>query len=208
MKTLAMISGVTATVALLAGCAGGPSRSEAEYRQLAMETIKRDFQTKGQAKYERLTADELQQACNAHGNNPPEGIAKKLSEAQYATIKRPADGKYMGDWKQGEKIAQSGRGFTWSDKATDPAGGNCYNCHQIGPNESSYGTVGPSLLGYGKTRGDSAGMQEYVYSKIYNSKAFNVCSEMPRFGHAGALNEQQIKHLVALLLDPASPVNK
>jgi sulfur-oxidizing protein SoxX len=114
----------------------------------------------------------------------------------------------MGDWKQGEKIAQSGRGFTWSDKATDPAGGNCYNCHQIGPNESSFGTVGPSLLGYGKTRGDSAGMQEYVYSKIYNAKAFNVCSEMPRFGHAGALNEQQIKHLVALLLDPASPVNK
>lgn len=164
MKTLAMISGATATIALLAGCAGGPSRSEAEYRQLAMETFKRDFQTKGQANYERLTADELQQACNAHGNNPPEAIAKKLSEAQYATIKRPADGKFMGDWKQGEKIAQSGRGFTWSE-ITNPAGGNCYNCHQIGPNESLT-APSVSLLGYGKTRGDSAGMQEYVYENL------------------------------------------
>jgi sulfur-oxidizing protein SoxX len=31
---------------------------------------------------------------------------------------------------------------------------------------------------------------------------------MPRFGHAGALGEKQIQHLVALLLDPESPVNK
>jgi len=31
---------------------------------------------------------------------------------------------------------------------------------------------------------------------------------MPRLGHAGTLTEQQIKDLVALLLDPASPVNQ
>ncbi len=208
MKTLAMISGAAAVAILLAGCAGGPSRSEAEYRQLALETIKRDFQTKGQAKYERLTADELQQACNAHANNPPAEVQAKLAGAQLATIKLPADGKYLGDWKEGEKIAQSGRGFTWSDKAESPAGGNCYNCHQIGPNESSFGTVGPSLFNYGKTRGNSEAIQQYTYQKIFNAKAFNLCSEMPRFGHAGALNETQIKHLVALLLDPASPVNK
>ena len=207
MKTLATISAAAVAV-LLAGCASCPSRSEAEYRQLALETIKRDFQAKGQAKYERLTADEVQQACNAHGNNPPAEVQAKLAAAQLATVKLPADGKYMGDWKEGEKIAQSGRGFTWSDKAEEPAGGNCYNCHQVGPTETSYGTVGPSLLGYGKTRGNSPEMQKFTYSKIYNAKAFSLCSEMPRFGHAGALNEQQIKHLVALLLDPASPVNK
>lgn len=208
MKTLVTISAVATAVALLAGCAGGPSRSEAEYRQLALETIKRDFQTKGQAKYERLTADEVQQACNAYGNNPPAEVQAKLAATQLATVKLPSDGKYLGDWKEGEKIAQSGRGFTWSDKASDPAGGNCYNCHQVGPNESSFGTIGPSLLGYGKTRGNSPEIQKYTYSKIFNAKAFNLCSEMPRFGHAGALDETQIKHLVALLLDPASPVNK
>jgi sulfur-oxidizing protein SoxX len=31
---------------------------------------------------------------------------------------------------------------------------------------------------------------------------------MPRFGHKGILTEAQMKHVMALLLDPASPVNK
>jgi sulfur-oxidizing protein SoxX len=31
---------------------------------------------------------------------------------------------------------------------------------------------------------------------------------MPRFGHMGILTEKQIKDVVALLMDPQSPVNK
>ena len=31
---------------------------------------------------------------------------------------------------------------------------------------------------------------------------------MPRFGHAGLLDEDQIRDLMALLLDPKSPVNQ
>ncbi|HET6720043.1 MAG TPA: sulfur oxidation c-type cytochrome SoxX, partial [Rhodocyclaceae bacterium] len=107
-----------------------------------------------------------------------------------------------------EKLAQSGRGFTWTDQPGLPTGGNCYNCHQISPKELSFGTVGPSLYHLGKNRGSSPEMQKYVYSKIYNAKAFHLCSEMPRFGFIGALEEKQIKDLVALLLDPESPVNK
>jgi len=34
-----------------------------------------------------------------------------------------------------------------------------------------------------------------------------ACSNMPRFGHAGVLDEAQIRDLMALLLDPKSPVN-
>ena len=37
---------------------------------------------------------------------------------------------------------------------------------------------------------------------------FGLCSEMPRFGTSGSLTEQDIKDLVAYLLDPTSPVNK
>ena len=51
----------------------------------------------------------------------------------------------------------------------------------------------------------------YVYRdmcKLWNAKAYNACSDMPRFGHAGILNEQQIRDVMALLLDPQSPVNK
>jgi sulfur-oxidizing protein SoxX len=117
-------------------------------------------------------------------------------------------GSLMGDWKRGEKMAQDGRGSMWSDKAGAPAGASCYNCHQLSPKEMSYGTIGPSLAGFGKKRGNGADVQKYVYAKIYNAKAYNACSQMPRLGYAGTLSEEQIKDLTALLLDPASPVNQ
>ena len=113
--------------------------------------------------------------------------------SRWPAIKWPADGKLLGDWKAGEKIAQDGRGMSWSDKGG--AGGSCYNCHQIGPRESSFGTVGPSLYQFAKLRGYGADIQRYAYGKIYNAKAYNLCSQMPRMGHVGALTEQQMKDL-------------
>jgi sulfur-oxidizing protein SoxX len=169
--------------------------------------LKRDFQDRGQAKVSRVELDEVQRLCNLHGDNPPAETAKKIEQAQLKTIKFPG-GSLMGDWKRAEKVAQNGRGSMWSDKPGVPAGGSCYNCHQISPQETSFGTLGPSLLGFGKKRGNGPDMQRYVYGKIYNSKAYNACSQMPRLGHAGTLTEEQIKDLVALLLDPASPVNQ
>ena len=185
-----------------------PAHADANARAKAIEAIKKDFQPRGQASLDRLAEDGVQAICNRSGNRPPAELAKQMEADQMAAVKWPADGKLMGDWKEGEKIAQSGRGFTWTDNPGLPVGGNCYNCHQISPNETSFGTIGPSLLHFGKLRGHSAEIQKYVYSKIWNAKAYNLCSEMPRFGHAGALTEAQVKHLVALLLDPESPVNK
>ncbi len=185
-----------------------PAAADGDQRAKAIAVIKKDFQPRGQAGLDRLAEDGLQAICNRTGNKPPEYIAKRMQDDQLQTVKFPADGKLMGDWKEGEKIAQSGRGFTWTDNPGLPVGGNCYNCHRIAPKETSFGTVGPSLFQFGKIRGNTPDMQKYAYSKIWNAKAFNLCSEMPRFGHAGALNEQQVKHLVALLLDPESPVNK
>ncbi len=182
--------------------------ADGDHRAKALSMMKMDFVSKGQATADRISEDGLQAICNRTGNKPPADIAKRLEDDQMATVKYPADGKLTGDWKEGEKIAQSGRGFTWSDNPGLPVGGNCYNCHQIAPKETSFGTVGPSLFQFGKLRGNTADMQKYAYSKIYNAKAYNLCSEMPRFGHIGALKEQQIKDLVALLLDPESPVNK
>jgi sulfur-oxidizing protein SoxX len=114
----------------------------------------------------------------------------------------------MGDWKSGERVAQSGVGKQFSDNPSAPSGGNCYACHQLSPQEMSYGTIGPSLRNFGKTRGNGPDVQRYVYSKIYNAKAYSICSNMPRFGAHEILTEQQIKDVVALLLDPNSPVNK
>ncbi|MBI3096209.1 MAG: sulfur oxidation c-type cytochrome SoxX [Rhodocyclales bacterium] len=185
-----------------------PAVAEGDYRAKAIATFNKDFQARGQASIDRLAEDGLQLICNRTGNKPPEYIAKQMEADQLADVKYPADGKMLGDWKAGEKLAQSGRGFTWSDKPGLPVGGNCYNCHRISPNETSFGTIGPTLYQFGKLRGNTPDIQKYVYSKIYNAKAHNLCSEMPRFGRVGALGEKQIKDLVALLLDPASPVNK
>jgi sulfur-oxidizing protein SoxX len=185
-----------------------PAQADSGYRFKAAETIQRDFQPRGQASLDRVYEDALQAVCNRTGNNPSAENAQRLETAQLAGIKYPADGKLMGDWKKGESLAQSGRGFTWTDQPGLPVGGNCYNCHQISPKEQAYGTVGPSLLNYGKLRGNSPEMQKYTYNKIYNAKAYNACSDMPRFGHVEALKPEQIKDLVALLLDSESPVNK
>lgn len=53
-----------------------------------------------------------------------------------------------------------------------------------------------------------AGHPRRQLHKVYNAQAFVACSTMPRFGHKGILTEAQIAYLVALLLDPASPVNQ
>jgi sulfur-oxidizing protein SoxX len=198
---------------LLAACATPSSIESARPKVSAQDleqitaVMKRDFRDRGQAKMDRIQLDEVQRACNLHSDNPPPEVAKRLEAEQMKSVKLP-NGSLLGDWKSGEKIAQSGRGSMWSDKPGLQEGGSCYNCHQISPKVEAYGTLGPSLAGFGKSRGNTPETQKYVYSKIYNSKAFNACSQMPRLGYAGTLSEQQIKDLVALLLDPASPVNQ
>jgi len=188
--------------ALLASCAT-PQR---DYQPDALAMMKRDFHAKGSAGMDRLNEDTVQAACNMSQDNPPPELAAKLEKEQFAAIKWPADGNLLGDWKSGEKIAQNGQGMAWNDKGG--VGGSCYNCHQVGPRESSFGTVGPSLYQFAKKRGYGVEIQRYAYGKIYNAKAYSLCSQMPRFGHVKALTEQQMKDLTALLMDPASPVNQ
>jgi sulfur-oxidizing protein SoxX len=169
------------------------------------------FQTKGIASVDRLKQDPTQKLCSnpvLAESDKTAALRDKLQAENAATIKYPEDGKYLGDWKNGEKIAQSGRGLTWTDKADTVNGGNCYNCHQLSKKELSYGTIGPSLYNYGKLRGNSEEVIKYTWGKIYNAKATNLCSLMPRAGTMGILSEAQIRDLMALLLDPESPVNQ
>jgi len=171
------------------------------------KVLQRDLHPRGQAGMDRLNQDAVQRACTESRDQPPAEVSKSLQAEQMKSIAFP-EGSLIGDWKKGEAIAQSGRGMTWNDKADEPSGGSCYNCHELSPREISHGTIGPSLKGFGKTRGNGTDIQRYVYGKIYNAKAFNLCTQMPRFGASGTLTPQQIKDLVGLLLDPASPVNQ
>ena len=192
--------------ALLLLVVAAPAMSQPTGREIE-KVMQRDFHPRGQATMERVVQDGVQRVCTESENRPPADLAKSLQAEQMNTISFP-EGNLVGDWKRGETIAQSGRGMTWNDPAGQPAGGSCYNCHQLSPHELSYGTIGPSLRGFGKTRGAGADVQRYVYGKIYNAKAYNLCSNMPRLGASGTLTAQQIKDLVGLLLDPASPVNE
>ncbi len=192
--------------AIAGGCATTADR--AAYDAKATATIQRDFHARGIATMDRLKQDELQLACTQYRDHPPEDVLERLEAQQRAAIRLPADGILSGDWKRGAVLAEDGRGMTWSDKPGAPSGGSCYNCHELAPQQTSFGTMGPSLRQFGKLRGYTAEMQKYAYERIYNSKAFAPCSAMPRFGPSGTLTEAQIKDLVAYLMDPESPVNK
>jgi L-cysteine S-thiosulfotransferase len=170
------------------------------------KVLQRDFKPRGQATMERVVQDGVQRVCTEANDRPPAELAKQLEADQMKTIAFP-QGSLLGDWKNGERIAQTGRGLQWTDPPGSAGGGSCYNCHQLAPQETSHGTLGPSLLRFGATRGNGPEIQRYVYGKIYNAKAYNLCSQMPRLGYSGTLTPEQIKDLVALLLDPASPVN-
>jgi L-cysteine S-thiosulfotransferase len=215
MKKANLILGVVAA-SLIAGCASlaGPTDLDA----LAAQILQRSFRGEGPVKIDRLAQDDANRECSAAdvaGKPIDEKLGKAIEEANLKTIKWPSDGKFIGDWREGERIAQSGRGLTWTDEPGQANGGNCYNCHQIDKKEISFGTIGPSLYNYGKIRGvsdpasaASKPIVEYTWGKIWNSKAYNACSNMPRAGHAGILNEAQVRHIVGLLLDPKSPVNE
>jgi len=205
---------IAAAVWALAGCASMPSSAELDRETVT--AMKASFRDQGIAKVDRLNQDVGQAACSSPQPPAPE-VVKRIEAESLASIRWPADGRYAGDWRVGEKLAQSGRGMTWTDRSAAPKdnGASCYNCHEIDKKEISFGTIGPSLWNYGKQRGvkdiadpASAVIVQYTWGKLWNSKAYVACSNMPRFGHMGLLDEDQLRHLMALLLDPKSPVNQ
>jgi len=207
MKT--KIHFLTAVAVFGAAAAGCASMSDEEAAQRALAVMKASFNERGQARLDRLSQDEAQKLCSVPPSTVlPKETIQQLEKANLASIRYPADGKLLGDWKSGERIAQTGTGMQFSDNPKLPSGANCYACHQLSKAEISFGTIGPSLYNYGKLRGMSEPIQRYTYGKIYNAQAFTACSNMPRFGHNRILTEQQMKDLTALLLDPNSPVNK
>lgn len=198
---------LAAVAAITYGCA--TQTSDKDVTSSTNKLMQSSFKTRGMASVDRLKQDDTQKLCTEYADEKmPADIARRVEAINLKLVKYPADGVYMGDWRKGEKVAQTGRGFQWSDKPDAAAGGNCYACHQLSKEEISFGNIGPSLYRYGALRGNSPEVVKYTWAKIYNSQAFNACSNMPRFGHQHILTEAQMRDVVALLLDPASPVNK
>ena len=202
-------------VAASSAWAAGPVNLD----KLTASIVKASFRDEGIVKVSVLDTDEINRACSAAdvaGKPLDAKTANRLMAVNLKSIKWPTDGQFLGDWKEGEKLAQSGRGLTYSDTTSTPNGGNCYNCHQIDKNEISFGTIGPSLYNYGKLRGltedptsaASKALIAYTWGKIWNARAYNACSNLPRAGHTGIMTEAQVRDLMALRIDPKSPVNQ
>jgi L-cysteine S-thiosulfotransferase len=200
MMLIAVVALLSASAPALAQTTVDAGRADAAVKA-AFPTAPADWET-------RLTPDETMRQCSVHRNNPPKPVADAIREREKATIVYPPDGKFLGDWKKGEELAQSGYGLRFTDyPARRPNGGNCYACHQLTKREVSYGTVGPSLLAYGKLRDYKEADIKATYERIYNSHSAFACSNMPRFGANKILTVEQIKDAVALLMSPDSPVN-
>jgi sulfur-oxidizing protein SoxX len=218
VATLALAAMATFSLSALAQDTARPAARAAKSATAAKVTdadvrqmIEASFTSKGPATLEGvINQDGAQKACSQYPDRTrvPAAVARKVEAAELKQVKYPADSNWTGDWKEGEKIAQNGRGMQFTDAVGGVNGGNCYACHQLTKAEISFGNIGPSLYQYGKLRGNSPEVVKYTWGKIWDSNAYSACSNMPRFGHKGILTEQQIRDVMALLLDPASPVNQ
>lgn len=193
---------------VLAGCAAPAGPSDEAVRRRTQTVVAEMFAGGSPSLQSRVKQDDLQAICSEYQNDPPAKVAAEIQHGQAETVKFPASGGLMGDWKRGQRIANTNYGMRFRDPPGRPNGANCYGCHALAPSEVASGTLGPSLYLYGRKNGTTIAVQRQTYIRIYNPQAIEACTAMPRFGHNGILTEQQITDLVALLLDPDSPVNK
>jgi len=204
-----MRSIIISIAAVLIATASAPAQQRSAVDDKADAAVKAAFPAAPADWRSRFEQDETMKQCSLHHNLPPRAVAEDIQKRERASIQYPADGNLVGDWKKGEANAQSGYGLRFTDYPPRQAnGGNCYACHQLTKAEVSFGTIGPTLLNYGKIRNFSAADTRAVYDKIYNAHAAYPCSNMPRFGSNKVLTIDQIKDLVALVMSPDSPVNK
>ncbi len=199
----------TATAWGLALAAGAMLAGAEGHAQTADDAIKGSWTRSAPDWQARLDQDETQKVCSQYRNAPPKKVADAIIAREKATIQYPPDGKLMGDWKKGERLAQSGYGGRFTDyPPRQENGGNCYACHQLEKKELSFGTLGPSLQEYGKNRRHAEAEIKAVYDRIYNPQAEIPCGNMPRMGASKFLTIEQITDLVAYVMSPESPVNK
>ena len=200
----------TAAIAMLPLLAGStaPSAQQGTPDRLP-QSIASSFRARGQADLDRLQQTPMQLACSTAqpGALPPD-VRDRIEREALQRVRFPDDGRWLGNWERGERIAQQGGGLQYSDSPEAPRGGNCYGCHRLSGSEIAYGTIGPSLYRYRQRIGQGDQAMRRTWIRIWNPHALNACSMMPRFGDAGILTTEQLRDVMALLFDPGSPVNR
>jgi sulfur-oxidizing protein SoxX len=191
------------------GCVSFPDAQTSH--QLAEKMVAEAYPGMPESLTNRSHQDQAQQICSKIGDaRLAQEEAAEVIKLSRESIKYPASGKLVGNWKAGEKLAYDGAGTRIRNGQVEKVNENgalCSNCHALDPREVNVGNIGPSLAGYGVQRGNPEAVAKRTYEKIYNAWIYLPCSNMPRLGANGHLSPEQITHLVAYLIDPQSPVN-
>jgi len=195
---------------LAPGCASFPDAQVT--RALGEKMIAESYPGMPESLTRRSVQDPAQRICSKMGKEKlTQQEAAEVVRLSRESIRYPASGKLVGDWRTGARLAYAGQGGRIVGGKTEKAkenGALCSNCHALAPGEVNVGNIGPSLTGYGAQRGNSEAVAKLTYERIYNAWAYSPCSNMPRLGANGHLTPEQIAQVVAYLVDPQSPVNR
>ena len=192
------------------GCMSFPDAQET--RGLGEKMVAESYPGMPDSLTRRAVQDRAQNICSKIGQEKlTQEEAAEVVRISRESMKYPASGKLVGDWKAGARLAYAGQGGRVVGGKVETAkenGALCSNCHALNPAEINVGNIGPSLTGYGVQRGSSEAVARLTYERIYNAWAYAPCSNMPRLGANGHLTPEQIAQVVAYLIDPESPVNR
>ncbi len=223
--TTRMAAGLSAmaAIAVMAGCDGGGVTPERDLAALSPDELAEHIifesdsyrldqeSPEGGVAFQRMVQDEIQALCSLKGE-PDAETAGQVVAAARSRYAAPEGGARLGDWRRGAELVRSGYGYRVGHRTDDhdqrEPGANCYACHRLDPAEDNYGTLGPSLMNFGRTHGTGSAALDYTHRVISNPHQFFPCTHMPRFGANRFLSEEQIRHVMAYLLDPDSPVNQ
>jgi cytochrome c2 len=156
------------------------------------------------------TDEEWLKKCSLMQQNQYKFSAKELEELQQQqkqTIIYPNNTNNItsaNDWSSLPKTANSVNGKKLV--------ATCANCHALPDNDysSAKSNMGPSLVYLRNIliQKETAALYQYVYEKIYNAKAFHLCSAMPRFGAKKVLKPEEITDIISYLFAPNNGDNQ
>ena len=181
--------------------------------------MKASFRDQGIAKVDRLQQDAGQRACSSAERRPRRRRGQAHRERdRWPRSRCPPAARYLGDWREGEKLAQNGRGMTWTDASAD-TDGQRRQLLQLPPDRARPRSRSAPSARACTTTASCAACRDPAdpaaapivavhLGQAVERQGLHACSSMPRFGHAGLLNEDAAADLMALLLDPKSPVNQ
>ena len=166
------------TVALLVvGCASAPS--VADLSALTQQIVKASFRDEGIVKASILNTDETNQACSeadASGKPLDEKTAKRIEEINMKAIKWPSDGKFIGDWKEGEFYAKDY--FIW-EEGTTPIG-------------QTIGTAD-----WADYCGQRVHLSQIIPIKTFNETAYSIIAETDFDNTLSCFTEKTAKPMIA-----------